>query len=68
MNRNRMKPKHILILALIFVLSLVIAFTLRRFLPDSIERFKNLITWAIVVVIVCVGGFFAGRFMRGGRR
>jgi|UPI0004828332 hypothetical protein len=61
--RRQMNPVAVIVMILITIAAFIIAFIVKGHLPESVEAFKGLIFWGIVVVIGGGGAVLSGKFM-----
>ncbi len=65
--RRRKNPLVVAGMAAVIVLAFVVAYFIKRMLPDSVGGWKNLIYWLVVTGIDLSGGFAVGKIF-GKRR
>ena len=61
--RRQMNPLAVIVMILIAIAAFIIAFIVKGHLSESVEAFKGLIFWGIVVVIGGGGAVLSGKFM-----
>lgn len=64
MNRRK-NPLSIILLGVLIIISFVGTYFLIDFLPSSVQQYKQLIFWIIVVAFLSVGGILIGKKFGG---
>jgi hypothetical protein len=60
--KKGINPLGVLVMIMCVILAFVIAGVVKGALPDSVEKYSNLIFWGVVIVVGGVGSLLSGKF------
>ena len=61
--RRRMNPIAMIALVVVILAAFAAGAVVRNIMPDTLDKFSNLIFWGVVIVVGAGGSLLTGRFL-----